>query len=149
VNVIGRVGYRALLLLGLVSRSLAGEATKIVWHNDVDTAWKVTQEHGRPLLVFVTKDRCFHCVQMKERTYADASVAVTIHRSFVPLVLDGGGNSPLLKDLRVTAYPSTFVISPQAVILDRIDGYVPPEAFASRLNAWRPQLPVAKVVKEP
>jgi len=55
----------------------------------------------------------------------------------------------LLKDLRVTSYPSTFVISPEAVILDRIDGFVPPDAFASRLNAFRPRIPVAQVTKEP
>ena len=148
MNVMGRVGGWALVVLGLLPPSLAGEVVQVVWHNDVETAWKATQEHRRPLLVFVTKDRCFYCVQMKERTYADASVAGTIRGSFVPLVLDGGGNSPLLKDLKVTAYPSTFVISPQAVILDRMDGYVPPDAFASRLNSLRPQVPVAKVLKE-
>jgi hypothetical protein len=64
-------------------------------------------------------------------------------------VLDGNGTAQLLKDLRVTAYPSTFVISPQAVILDRIDGYLPPEALSQRLNSLGPYLPVAKMAKDP
>jgi len=41
------------------------------------------------------------------------------------------------------------VISPQAVILDRIEGYLPPETLASRLNALRPSTPVAKMAKDP
>jgi hypothetical protein len=86
---------------------------------------------------------------MKEGTYNDVAVAGAINQSFVPLILNGGTKSQLLRDLRVSAYPSTFVISPQAVILDRIDGYVPPEKLASRLNSLRPQVPVAKVVKDP
>jgi thioredoxin-related protein len=149
VNLMGSVGCVTTLVLGFAPRAFAGDANKVTWHNDVTTAWKASQENRRPLLVFVTKDHCFYCVQMKQRTYSDAYVAGTISGSFVPLVLDGAGNSPLLKDLRVTSYPSTFVISPEAVILDRIDGFVPPDAFASRLNAFRPRIPVAQVTKEP
>jgi protein disulfide-isomerase len=121
----------------------------VSWHSDVESAWKATQEQGRPLLVFVTRDECFYCTQMKEKTYSHGAVADTINRSYVPLVLDGKGKSQLLKELRVAAYPCTFVISPQAVIQDRIDGYVAPEALASRLNASRPAVGVATVPKGP
>lgn len=150
MNAIVRMGCVMLILLTPVAPAVAGDAGKVAWHNDVEVAWKETQQHGRPLLVFVTKEQCFYCVQMKDRTYSDASVAGTIRASYVPLVLDGGGNTQLLKDLRVTSFPSTFVISPQAVILDRIDGYLAPEAFAKRLNSWRPPyVPVAKMAKDP
>jgi uncharacterized protein YyaL (SSP411 family) len=100
-------------------------------------------------LVFVTRQDCLYCTKMKDRTFVNATVAGAINRSFVPLALDGGIRSPLLDELNVTTYPTTVVISPQAVILDRIDGYVAPEALASRLNALRPSLPVAKVAKHP
>jgi protein disulfide-isomerase len=131
----------------LAARAPAGDATQVSWHSDVDTAWKATREQGRPLLVFVTRDECFYCTQMKEKTYNHALVAAAIHGSFVPLVLDGRGSSQLLKELRVAAYPCTFVISPQAVILDRIDGYVAPEAFANRLHSARPAVGMAKASK--
>jgi protein disulfide-isomerase len=150
VNAIGRTGWRTLILLGLAAPAIAGDAVKVAWHNDVESAWKETQQVGRPLLVFVTREQCLYCVQMRDRTYSDLAVAGTIRTSFVPLVLDGGGNTRLLKDLRVTAFPSTFVISPQAVILDRIDGYLAPDAFTKRLNSLRPPyVPVAKVAKDP
>jgi hypothetical protein len=140
-----------MLLMSLtVPRAVvAGDVAKVVWHSNVQDAWKVTREQDRPLLIFVTRGNCQYCTQMKDRTYRDATVAGAINQSFVPLVLDGGGNSPLLKELNVTAYPCTFVVSPQAVILDRIDGYMAPAVLSGRLNALRPALPVAKVPEDP
>ena len=135
--------------LAVAPVALADETTKVAWHRDVANAWKATRQHGRPLLVFVTREDCFYCTQMNRRTYSNLTVAGAIHQSFVPLVLDGGTPCPLLEDLHVTAYPCTFVISAQAVILDRIEGFVAPEVLANRLNALRPQVPVAKVAKEP
>src|SRR5215813_5037607 len=90
-------GGMLLLSLLLKGAATANEVPKVVWHRDAQTASKATRERGRPLLVFVTKDDCYYCTQMKDRTSTDATVAGTINRSFVPLVLDGSSNSPLLK----------------------------------------------------
>jgi hypothetical protein len=144
-----RVAGATWILFVLVQGVVAGDTAKVTWHNDVQRAWKETQQYGRPLLVFVTRESCFYCDRMKEQTLCDRAVAGAINASFVPLVLHGDGNAPLLRDLRVTAYPSTFVISPRAVILDRIDGYVAPEVLTSRLNSLRPTGSVANVAKDP
>jgi thioredoxin-related protein len=113
----------------------AAEQPSVAWHHDVKHAWQSTQQQGRPLLVFVTTNHCMYCTKMKQGTYANAAVAATINRSFVPLVLDGEAPSPLLKDLAVKAFPATFIISPNAVILDRLDGYVAPDKLMARLAA--------------
>jgi hypothetical protein len=142
------------LLVTLMRGSLAGEvAGQLSWNRSVNEAWKKTQQDGRPLLVFVTRADCFYCVKMKGRTYNDSTVAALVNRSFVPLVLDGGTSPPpLLKELNVSVYPTTFIISPRAVILDRIDGYVAPEALCNRLKALQPKADarvVARVAKDP
>ncbi len=100
-------------------------------------AWKATQEQGRPLLVFVTAKQCAYCVKMKQATFADPNVAATINGSFVPLVIDGGGNSPLLKELGVTAFPATFVISGNAEVLDRVNGFVTADVLVKRLAPYQ------------
>src|SRR5690606_12830170 len=105
--------------------------------------------NGRPLLVFVTRDQCYYCTKMKDGTYASPVVAESVRAAFVPLMLDGAQQSPLLRELNVTGYPSTFVISPQAVVLDRIDGYVTPEVLASRRKALRPRPPSVGLASEP
>lgn len=121
------------------------EPAKVTWHTTVESAWHLTRQQGRPLLVFVTRDDCAYCVKMKDRTFSHATVAEAINRGYIPLVLDGGVPTPLLRELKVSMYPATFVISPQAVILARIDGFVPPEALASRLQMARPGVGVAGV----
>jgi thioredoxin-related protein len=100
-------------------------------------------------LVFVTRDHCHYCDKMKDGTYASPLVTQSVKASFVPLLIDGRGQSPLLRELNVKGYPSTFVISPQAVVLDRIDGYVTPEVLAARLEAVRPRPPSDEVAGVP
>ena len=146
---IWRINAFALLLAVSAPALSAGETAGVSWRTDVTDAWRATQLDGRPLLVFVTRGNCYYCTQMKDRTYSNAQVAATINQSFVPLVLDGSVNSQLLQELHVTVFPSTFVISPQAVVMQRIDGYVPPEAMALRLNSVRPQMPLVRFAKEP
>ena len=130
------------------ARPAAGSA-QVAWHDDLNEAWQSTQRDGRPLLVFVTRDNCYYCTKMKDRTYASPTIAASVRGSFVPLMLDGSRSSALLRELNVRAFPSTFVISPQAVVLDRIDGYVTPEVLAARLEAVRPRPPSGKLVLDP
>ena len=109
--------------------SVAAETGRLAWHTDVNEAWNTTQRERRPLLVFITHDQCVYCTKMKNGTFAERGVVAAIMQSYVPLTVDGGGPSTLVKDLAITAYPTTFVISPEAVVIDRIEGYVPPAEF--------------------
>ena len=113
----GASAIRSALILALLAGAMplaAAEQSPVAWHHDVTSAWQSTQRQNRPLLVFVTTSHCLYCTKMKQSTYANATVAATINRAFVPLVLDGEIPSPLLKDLAVKAYPATFIISPSA-----------------------------------
>lgn len=132
------------------ARPLAAEgAQEVAWQKDIAQAWQTTQENGRPLLVFVTRDHCYYCTKMKDGTYASPAVARSVQAAFVPLMLDGADQTPLLRELNVRGYPSTFIISAQAVVLDRIDGYVTPEVLANRLMALRPRPPSGKLASGP
>ena len=132
------------------ARPLAAEgAQEVAWQRDIAEAWQATQQNGRLLLVFVTRDHCYYCAKMKDGTYASPAVARSVQAAFVPLMLDGAEQTPLLRELNVKGYPSTFIISPQAVVLDRIDGYVSPEVLASRLMALRPRPPSGKLASGP
>ena len=111
----------------------AADPPQVRWLSDVAEAWQMSQSHGRPLLVFVTQTGCLPCAKMKVNTFADPKVAARISQQFVALVIHADQPSALLKDLAVKAYPTTFVISPEAVILERIDGFMPPEKLAAKL----------------
>ena len=124
-------------------------AREVAWQKDIAQAWQSSQQNGRLLLVFVTRDQCYYCTKMKDGTYTSPLVTQSVASAYVPLMLDGAQQSPLLKELNVKGYPSTFVISPQAVVLDRIDGYVTPEVLATRLKALRPRPPSGKLASDP
>jgi len=136
-----------LVLLATAGAAVADEPAEVVWHTDLMTAWSTTCREGRPLLLFVTRDDCHFCTKMKAGTYADPAVADMINRGFVPLVLDGRAKLPLLAELKVNLYPSTFIISPQAVVLARYHGYVSPDELARRLAALRPAADVANMAQ--
>ena len=116
------------------SAAVASDTAKVAWHTKVQDAWQ-DQQGRRPLLVFVTREDCFYCVQMNKLTYGNSAVAGAINQSFVALVIDVA--TPPCCAMKVTAFPTTFVISPQAVIVDRIEGFVRPEVLASRLGSVR------------
>jgi len=138
-----------LTLVLVLSAASAGGAEKrksvdVNWHTDVTEAWKQTQQNRRPLLIFVTHENCVFCAKMKKGTLADGKIAARIDGGFVPLVIDGAQDCPLLKELNVKAYPATFVVSPDAVILDRIDGYVTADVLAKRLAQQTPNSQLAR-----
>lgn len=124
-------------VLAVSARCRAAEVYPIAWHSDVAQAWQQAQLEQRPLVVYVTHDHCVFCEKMQQQTWRDDRVARAIREGFVPLAVDGSQPSALTKELAVTAYPATFVISPQAVVLERINGYVPPEKLAARLFGMR------------
>jgi len=139
-----------MAVAGETARPLAAEgAREVAWQKDIAQAWQETQQDGRLLLVFVTRAHCYYCAKMKDGTYASPVVARSVQAAYVPLMLDGADQTPLLRELNVRGYPSTFVISPQAVVLDRIDGYVSPEVLANRLKALRPRPPSGKLAAGP
>jgi thiol:disulfide interchange protein len=125
-----------VVLLSAVSTHAADKRNlaQVNWHTDVSQAWQQTQKNRRPLLIFVTHENCVYCTKMKTGTLIDGKVVAKIRGGFVPLVVDASHDCPLLKELNVKAYPATFVVSADAVVLDRIDGYVTPEALAKRLD---------------
>jgi hypothetical protein len=150
VNAIVRVEpFVAMLLVVLCLPVAAAEPRPVAWHTNVETAWSTACEQGRPLLLFVTREDCAFCTQMKDDTYSHPGIANLVNQSFVPLVLDGRAGLPLLKELNVNLYPCTFVISPQAVVLMRVEGYLSPRDFGRRLATARPPAGAAHMAQGP
>lgn len=127
------------LLIGLASLGQAALAEEIVWLHDTDAAWQKTIDEQRLLLLFVTRPNCKYCSQMKGVTFADERVTALVGAAFVPLAIDPASDPELIKELKIAAYPTTLIISPEAGLLDRFKGYLPPAEFQRRLNRSRVQ----------
>lgn len=127
-----------LLAVGLMlSVSLAAKADGVGWLVDVDAAWLSSVEEGRPLLLFITRQRCKQCARMKSSTYADQKVADDVAAHFIPLMIDARQEARLVKDLGVTSFPTTLVVSPETGLLAELTGYISPADLRAYLSETR------------
>ena len=126
----------SLLMLDPTTHSAWGETTQadgIQWYVDLDEAWKSTCESGRPMLLFVTLEKCAYCVKMKNGTYNDDGVVSAITDTFVPAQVDGRQFEELVVRLGIRVYPTTVIISPDREVIDRVNGYVSAKVLQARL----------------
>jgi thioredoxin-related protein len=80
---------------------------------------------------------------MKNVTFADEQVRGLVRGDFVSLEVNPSRDAQLVKELKITSYPTTLVISPESELLDQIKGYLPPEEFQQRLDRCRAQATAA------
>ena len=129
------------VVLAIAGKS--ARAAEIAWLHDTETAWQQTVSENRPLLLFVTRANCKYCAQMKSVTFADEQVRELVNGGFVPLAVDPTSDAELIKELKITAYPTTLLISPDEGLLDQFKGYLPPAECQRRLNRHRIQAAAA------
>ena len=125
-----------LVTLALTTASAWGETLQsdgIQWHVDLAETWKSTREIGRPMLLFVTVEKCAYCAKMKNGTYNDESVVSAVKDTFVPAQVDGRHFEELVDRLEICIYPTTVIISPDHEVLDRVNGYVSAKVLQARL----------------
>lgn len=139
------VGGAALLMLsaaslveGAVSPTVLQALARagVFRQPSVETAWKSASQAHRPLIVLFTADRCPHCDRMVVETFADPRVrTLVVPRAETALAHDQTDRE-LIAKLRVRAFPTTLVVSDQGMIVDVVEGYLPPEEFVGRVARW-------------
>ncbi len=122
------------LVLALVGTLHAAEVHHIDWNRDLKRAWQSAQAQQRPLLLFVTGDRCRYCTLMKQQTWRDPAVAFAVNQGFVAAEIHTNFHDRVAEALKIRALPTTFVISPDRKILARLDGYLPAEQLIQQLE---------------
>ncbi|MBX3413453.1 MAG: thioredoxin fold domain-containing protein [Pirellulales bacterium] len=121
------------LFFCLLLSSSTAAAGGIAWQSDVAEAWGEAVEQQRPLLIFVTRDHCKFCLKMKKSTLVDAQVVEHVEEGFVPLMIDASAEEKLVRELKITAYPTTLIVAPDKTIVERIKGHVTPSELEKRL----------------
>jgi thioredoxin-related protein len=123
-----------LLLFALLASPPPCVAGEIEWHKDLDPAWKQAREEKRPLLVFITTSNCRYCTLMQSVSFAHPKVVELLEDGFVPAAVDAKDVAWLVRDQKVSTFPTTLIIAPSSEIVDRIKGYLKPEELRSRLQ---------------
>lgn len=111
----------------------AAEPVADPWYQDADVAWQITKSTHRPLLLLATTDGCLYCDQMKRETLSNRAILTELEQTFTLATVKDSDKPSLIRKLQIATYPTTVIISPEGRVLDRIEGYLPPQKFHTRL----------------
>lgn len=103
-------------------------------HKTVEEAWKVAIERKKPLLVMFTSNNCTYCRKMIADTYSNQRVKTMLRGRTESVLAHSDDYGALIKKLGIRGYPSSMLISPEGEVLDFMEGYVDPLAFAKRVG---------------
>ena len=131
----------ALITTALASLTFVSNANAdITWKPDRTQGVQSAQETNKPILVFVTADWCHYCQKMKRQTWSNQTVAATVNKDFVPVLIDGDRQRAEVSRLQVRGFPTTFVFAPDGKVLGKRTGYMSP----AETKRWLDSLPKPK-----
>ncbi len=129
-------GFSLRSLFGLAPAAApAAAAEPIAWSDDASAAQLKARQSRRPIVAYITADKCGFCRKMERETWTDAAVAAEVTSRFVPLKLHAERDRELVQALKVRAYPTTIVFTADGKALGGAAGYLPPEKLAALLTS--------------
>jgi tetratricopeptide (TPR) repeat protein len=109
--------------LVLTAWAAHGADRDIAWRGDYDRARKEAVDKGRPLFLSFHTEDCFHCRRLEAGPFKDPAVVGLVNERYIPLHVDGNRSPRLAEALRIQAYPTMIIASPDGKILAFIEGY--------------------------
>lgn len=111
-----------------------GGNSKLKWHSNLKTAQKQALQQDKPMLIVFGATWCPPCRKLESDTLADKKVVAMIEQSFVPVHLDYDKEPRIVKVLEIEKLPSIVVLSPEADLLHRSEGFSVPKDFQAKLT---------------
>jgi len=107
-----------------------------------DEALALAKKENKPIFLDVYASWCGPCKVLKQKTFPDAEAGKYFNKNFVNVTLDGekGDGIQLVKELRVQAYPSLFIINSSGDPVVYYPGYLRPEELIELGKAGITQL---------
>ncbi|GIX03424.1 MAG: hypothetical protein KatS3mg113_0430 [Planctomycetaceae bacterium] len=104
----------------------------IRWQENLRTAHHLAVQAQRPLLIVFTATWCHYCHKLIRESLSDRALVTYIERQFIPTLLDYDREQRIARILEVDALPCLLVLSPQADLLIKQQGY----AKSSQVYSW-------------
>lgn len=108
---------------------------KLQWHKSLKQAHKLAIETDKPLLIVFGASWCGYCHKLEKETLTDKRLTALIEREFIPVHQDFDQDSKVAKILEVERLPCTVVLSPQADLLQKSEGFADFKNYMKILQA--------------
>jgi thiol:disulfide interchange protein len=82
------------------------------------------ERENKPLLLFFTAEWCHYCHQMAGEAFTNPQV-VSLSEKFVCVLVDADSAPEVCRAFHVSAFPTVQFVSPQGLVLNRIEGKRP------------------------
>lgn len=128
---------RFAILTGMIllfSDAMAASST-IAWQPWSDDVFKTAQKENRFVLLDLEAVWCHWCHVMDEKTYSNAKVIELVGQRYLPVRVDQDSRPDLSNRYENYGWPATIIFAPDGQELVKRAGYIPPEIFASLLQA--------------
>jgi len=123
---------------GQITQSTPTASRGLFSQSDVKKAWKAAVSQQKPMLVMFTSEQCIYCQKMLNETYGHTAIKQMLAGRTETVLAHAEDYRDLTKKLGIRGYPTTLLIAPNGDVLDLMQGFVAPQAFAERV---RPLLP--------
>lgn len=132
----------ATLLVGASVSALTAAAPKgtgITWQTDLKKAHQTALRENKPMLIVFGADWCGYCKKLERETLSNPQMVKYVNAEFVPVHLDADKDKEALEILEVRGLPCSVILSPNADLLGRIEGYQKMAPYYSKLVSARRQ----------
>lgn len=107
----------------------------VAWQPNLRAAHKIAARDNKPLLLVFGAEWCHFCTKLEQETLAHPALARYINATYVPVHLDFDKDERVREILDVERLPCTILLTKDAEILDRFEGYMPPAEIYRKLAA--------------
>jgi uncharacterized protein YyaL (SSP411 family) len=122
------------LLTAVTALAQAGLPKGIPWIHSSAEALAAARQANAPILAFVTSSHCHFCQKMEAQTWSDDAVVRQVSTAFVPLRLDADREPRFVESLKVRAFPTTVIFTPQGQVIEAAQGYQSPAKIGRLLE---------------
>jgi thiol:disulfide interchange protein len=122
------------LLNGQINAADKGQPG-LEWQPDLHSAHRLAVQSNKPMLLVFGAEWCGWCKRLEKTTLEDPHMVEYINSTFVPIRIDVDQQKRVAEILEVSALPCTIVLSPQADLLGRIEGFELPADLYKKLAA--------------
>lgn len=109
------------------------EKEAITWQKSLKDAHKLAVQQNKPMMVVFGAEWCGPCKQLNQTTLTNPQLAKYINSTFVSVHIDIEDEEQIAKILDVKSIPCTIILSPEADLLGRVEGFVQPAPMYQKL----------------